>query len=153
MMTKPYTEQLNRVRRFLKRVRSTEDRLSDDYKDALHAFFQCCWHLKDWVKNDESIPEATRKRVVRRVEEKSKVLAACADVANGTKHLKLLRKPRRPGARLNTGNNVTVFPGSDRPALFTHSVLCDDGTRLIAQDLAEEAVKEWDSVLRDEGLL
>lgn len=43
------------------RMKRTYARLSEnyvssiDYDDTLQHFFQDCWHLKDWIKNDASL--------------------------------------------------------------------------------------------------
>ena len=48
-----YMDQLNRVRRMLDRI-NRQDREPIEYGDDIWSFFQNCWHLKDWVKNDPS---------------------------------------------------------------------------------------------------
>jgi hypothetical protein len=63
------------------------DRESDYYQDEAYAFFQNCYHLKDWLKNDPTTAAA-----VNDIEEficRSQNLSLCADVCNGSKYLKL----------------------------------------------------------------
>jgi hypothetical protein len=103
----PYLEQYRRVCRAESRVLklanalttnggSTEDHL--EYEDAVIAFFQHAWHLKDWIRNDPSISVPLNGSVLSRFESDI-ALGVCADIANGTKHFLLTR--RRLGAALS----------------------------------------------------
>ena len=76
-------------------------------------------------------------------------LKICADLANRSKHFELKNKKR--DAKV-TSRNTTVFPGSNRPAESTHIVTLDDGTQIIAQDLAEKVVDIWVAILGSENL-
>jgi plasmid stability protein len=143
----PYREQFERVRRFLNRVRN-EGRDSVDYDDDLWAFFQNSWHLKDWIKHDSSISEESRKRILRAAEA-SEDLKICADLANRSKHFEL--KNKRRGAKV-TSRNMKVFPGANRPSESTHIITLDDGSQLVAQELAERVIVVWGEILAKEGL-
>ena len=143
-----YREQFERVGRFLHRVRRG-DRESVEYLDDLWAFFQNAWHLKDWIMNDSSLQQELRDRVVDSVHSSEQILL-CGALANRSKHLRL--RPVWNDADV-TGQNVTVFPGQNKPAEYSHNVTLEDGTVLIAQTLAEDAVKAWESILAQEGLI
>lgn len=142
-----HREQFNRVLRFLARIQG-EERNAVDYDDDLWSFFQNVWHLKDWVRNDPSIPKDVRDRVVDSAES-SEVLQVCADLANRSKHFKLTNK--RKDAEV-TSRNTTVFPGQGRPSESTHIVTLDDGTQLVAQELAVSAFQAWEKIFLEEGL-
>jgi hypothetical protein len=61
------------------------------YDDNLHHFMQDCWHLKEWILNDPAT------RIGKAIKDHVKgypSLLICADLANGSKHLKLTKKPR-----------------------------------------------------------
>src|SRR5258708_1539825 len=60
-----WREQLERVVRFLARLQN-HDRPKHDYEDDLWAFFQNCWHLKDWIKNDPALDPSTRRTLLDR---------------------------------------------------------------------------------------
>jgi hypothetical protein len=62
--------------------------------DNLYHFFQDCWHLKDWIKNDDTLSQNTRKTILSEAE-RTDSLSYCADLANGSKHLKLDRPRKR----------------------------------------------------------
>jgi hypothetical protein len=59
-----YRDQLDRMRRFLARILDRE-RVPDiaAYQDDVWSFFQNCWHLKDWVKHDPLLDDATKDRI------------------------------------------------------------------------------------------
>lgn len=62
-------------------------RSADDAEDFLYAFFQNCYHLRDWVLVElTSLP-------VDRLFQQSLPLRICRDAANLTKHRILTRKP------------------------------------------------------------
>lgn len=144
---KPYREQLERVHRFLNRVRN-EGRDSVDYDDDLWAFFQNSWHLKDWIKHDPSISKDSRDRILKAAEA-SKDLQVCADLANRSKHFKLTNKRRDAEV---TSRNISVFPGANRPSESTHIITLDDGSQLVAQELAERVMVVWGQIIAAEGL-
>jgi hypothetical protein len=85
-----WKDQFERVSRALKKVEQPSgDR--DAELDDLYGFFQACWHLKDWIKNDDSLQQDLRDAIVHAVEA-TESLQFCADLANGSKHLKLKRE-------------------------------------------------------------
>src|SRR5437773_2615983 len=96
-----YRHQLDRARRLLDRVEhpSGDDDLDlsnineVDFQDMMWAFFQNCWHVKDWIKNDPSMVMATKTAVIDMAEKQSPVLQMGRQLCNATKHL-----GPRPGA-------------------------------------------------------
>ena len=88
----PTQEQLARVKRFLRRIEPRG--ATDDDQDDLWSFFQHCWHLKDWLMNDLTVPERIRNSVESEVEQYESLMI-CADLANRTKHLTLRDRSKR----------------------------------------------------------
>jgi hypothetical protein len=84
---RPYQAQLARVERFLNRI-STPNANRDEYEDFFWAFFQNCWHLRDWIKHDSSISTTKRQSIARAVA-RSSILKVCGCTANRSKHYKL----------------------------------------------------------------
>ncbi|MDA9934365.1 hypothetical protein N9B88_01220 [Rubripirellula sp.] len=100
MSTSKWREQLERVRRYWRRLESLCDgtsfnRPAAEFVDDMHAFFVECHSFKDWLKND---PTFTRKNsdIERHVSD-TPLLAICADFANGKKHLECTQ-PFRSGS-------------------------------------------------------
>jgi hypothetical protein len=90
-----WQEQLERARRYQVRLNTVVS--MQEHKDVFlglddaYAFFQNCYHLKDWLKNDHAFPKAAQ---VEGYVTSTPALALCADIANGMKHLLLKMKPR-----------------------------------------------------------
>jgi hypothetical protein len=149
-----YRAQLDRARRFLERVQSTEPRRDVDYQDDVWAFFQNCWHIKDWLEHDRRVPEVVRDSV-KKAAYKSRVLRVCADVANGTKHLKLTRRDgKRVRARaVHRWTNTEMTPGGDPTKIdcMLEFPRRKDKFRS-AREVADECLREWVRLLEAHGL-
>ena len=140
-----YQDQLTRVRRFLHRI-ETHNRPSTDYDDDIWAFFQNCWHLKDWVKNDPEVPSSVRTTIESTIKGSPELLM-CADLANASKHL-FLSTPRI-GAKHSHKNYLVVMGGQSRVEYFIDT---GDGSKIDAVDLARKCVTSWESILENQNL-
>jgi hypothetical protein len=79
------------ARRFLDRVvlENNADwaNMSDvDFQDMMWAFFQNCWHLKDWIKHDPSVPKGKKGAAID-LAHKSSDLMICRQLCDVTKRL------------------------------------------------------------------
>jgi|HubBroStandDraft_1064217.scaffolds.fasta_scaffold354682_1 hypothetical protein len=88
-----YRHQLDRARRFLERVLSDYEGLEDineiEFQDMMWSFFQHCWHIKDWLRNDPLASEAQKQVAIDMAHPAGGALLICRDLCNGTKHLRL----------------------------------------------------------------
>lgn len=140
-----YKEQLQRTRRYLQRIEQ-HDRPEDQYGDDMWSFFQNCWHLKDWIKNDLEISAAQRDGVENKVSH-SAALMICADLANARKHFKL-NKPR-VGAS-HSHKNFVITPGE--PSRIEYLINTGAGPKVDGLGLAHNCLAEWERILRELGL-
>ena len=120
---------------------------SVEYDDDLQHYFQDCWHLKDWIKND---PTSGVGAQVESEVSAHRSLRIVADLANGSKHL--TRHTHREGAYV-TATHVTAHLGQNKPVEVAHVVTLPDGTVFSAQTLVHEAFQAWAEVLRKTGLV
>jgi hypothetical protein len=147
-----FTPSLTSWRAQHERLVRSRERVSQPYKssvaynDDLQHYFQDCWHLKDWIKNDPSsgVGAAIETEVLAH-----KALRVVGDLANGAKHL--ARHTHREGA-YTTSTNVTVHLGQDKPIDVDYVVTLGDGTTMSAQALVHEAFLAWSNVLNNVGL-
>jgi hypothetical protein len=116
------------------------------YDDDLQHFFQDCFHLKDWIKNDPSSGVGAQIEAEVQAE---RPLRIAADLANAAKHL--ARITHREGAYV-TSTNVTVHLGQNKPTDIEYLVTLADGSILVAQQVAKDAMASWTTVLAKLGL-
>jgi hypothetical protein len=63
---------------------------SDYYADDVHSFFMHCYHIRDWLT---VLGHAPREDVDAFINDHFE-LRTCADLCNGTKHLRRTQRPR-----------------------------------------------------------
>jgi hypothetical protein len=117
-------------------------------RDALFHFFQDAYHLKDWIKNDPSVPSSVQIEVETAVTKSP--LSVCADICNASKHLKLTTAKTGDLMTEVASQSVTVHMGSHSEHSWTVE---SGGSVWDAQDLANQVVDAWETWLRDKGLL
>ncbi|WP_378735298.1 hypothetical protein [Nocardia brasiliensis] len=165
-----YERMLRAHRRLVIACSPLEDAGSDDARDTLYAFFEEAYKLKDWVKVDTATCHLGS--AVERAVSRSVALAACADIANGAKHLHLNGSPRSAGSRHAeiSSQGVTIFAPPAKATIhgdgtITHevseggrtqhtwTVTADHGNVYDALVLANTAVADWDAWLNARKLL
>jgi len=124
-------------------------RSSVEFDDDLMHFLQDCWHLKDWIGNDQAL-RIGRPAIETEVAS-HKSLRVVADLANGSKHIDNSRYCRE-GANV-TSKSVTVHLCSTLPADISHTITLGDSSTIFATDLTRQAIESWDIVLRKLGLI
>jgi hypothetical protein len=138
-----YIDQFARVKRYLVRIES-QNRDPTEYDDDLWSFFQNCWHLKDWVKNDSSLRPGLRHKFrgkeLKKTLKECPSIKICADLANRTKHFELASNWFDAEV---TQRNVTVNLGKRTHSTSEHIITLNDGTKKVALKVARDAVKEW----------
>src|SRR4029077_10974236 len=78
------------------------------------------WHLRDWIMNSATLSQTIRDDVktlfdaINHPATASVALAACADIANGSKHLVLTRRIYTPGgpAEITSQGQGARFPAT-----------------------------------------
>src|SRR5829696_4573865 len=111
MLGRGWQSQWERVQRRLDDVRAVYTGRpggTDAAIDTVQSFFEAVHHLKDWLRNDPSsgINKAAGDKMISR----SLVLQLCADLANGSKHLKLTSSRTGDLSTTIARNDVAVFP-------------------------------------------
>ena len=140
-----FQEQLARTRRLLARI-ETHDRPWLDYDDDIWSFFQNCWHLKDWIKNDASVPTTIRNALEAELKNWPDLMV-CADLGNATKHLQLTTP--RVGAKHSHKNYHIVVGGPSKVEYFIDK---GDGSRVDGVILARACLASWEKIIAKYGL-
>jgi hypothetical protein len=151
------SEQYPRVQRFYARIMDSSNH-SVRYQDDLWSFFQQCWHLKDWIKNDKGIPRLVREGIEKEVYRR-RYIKICGDLANRGKHLRLTKKkggkevPRK-GAKMTRHISVHLYDTMGAPdqsrssVVYSYPILRVSGSKIDALDLAAKAMCQWEAVLK-----
>jgi hypothetical protein len=128
------------------------DMESDNYLDEIHAFFQNCYHLKDWIKNDPAVAQTARDAVETFING-SRPLRLCADICNAQKHFKLTT-PRSAEAPKFGKKLFKVGLGNAQPTTIALEWTIEAGSGAVeAFDLATQCLTEWKNYLRTHKLL
>jgi hypothetical protein len=156
-----YQQQLARVRRFLVRLETSsvnpklELPLNKqlDYEDALWAFFQNSWHLKDWIKNDTGVPR-TLASPIEQLCRNYRSLMLCADLANATKHLRLTapRLDARPVPEIMVHLTDSFVTGeSTGEVRYVYKIVDGAGNSEDALEVARQALLDWETLITGNG--
>ena len=150
-----YLSQLARTYRFLDRYRArqtTSDLFAaeafNDMEDFLWSFFQNCWHVNDWIRNDEKLDRRLRDKVWNEVNA-DRSLQIVADLANGSKHFARSPNRERVGA---AESQLTINLNVDGTYAFVHEVTLNDGSVLKADQIALDAMRSWREILTKLGM-
>jgi len=147
-----YRDQLDRAKRFRERMRAASTAI--DFQDYTWAFFQCCWHVKDWVLNDPDVPEQKATSIVASAEA-SPLLRICHDLCSGTKHLRLDRPQSGSGAAHDHVAYVMhLMPPDhpDKPNEIDFKIIDGIGNLKSAHLLADDCLAEWERILQANGV-
>lgn len=149
---KGYREQFERVQRWYERFRAVAEgnapiQTYAHVLDEVHAFFQNCFHLATWIRNDDSVDKAARDAVESFVT-KNEPLARCANIANGTKH-HILRAPTSSQDPHIARNDINV--DLNVGVKYRFWVASTTGEQ-DAFELATDCVRAWETFLQRHSL-
>ena len=139
-----YEKQFDRVKRFLKRIES-QNSSQTEYDDDMWSFFQNCWHLKDWIKNDGSVGVAADK--VEEFISNNEELRLCADICNGTKHLRLASSRSGEDPRFGQ-RKFKVHVGGLPTTISAKYTIDTSGGPVDAFNLATKCLQAWENFIR-----
>lgn len=155
---KKWEQQLERVRRYKDRVErlyagEVLRRPNEELLDDVHAFFQSCYHLKDWLQNDPAFTKHTRQQIEAFVSNTPEI-ALCADVCNALKHLQLqrLRSGIAPTFEpteliVDLEDSLGETDTSPAPRIAIRAFIEHGGTIHDVLDLARTMVARWEAFI------
>jgi len=152
-MSERWREQYDRLTRWQARLKEpapVDDRRLDDY----HAFFICCFHLKDWLRADPLLSPTIGPAAEAWLND-VKYLRLCADLANASKHLVIDRK-----VRIDPNIAVRAVQGAFQADAFQAGAFQVNDEVIVVADretyegtfLVEMCVLNWELFLREHGL-
>ncbi len=150
--------QFERVTRIYQKVLNNQGRDPVEYEDDVWSFFQHCWHLKDWIKNDiEGVAKATRLKIDVEVNSHP-TLMMVGDLANKSSDLKLTSSPTvAPKVQYtkSTAGATAYIDDRDRTQKAPKTdgavyllVTDKNGDEFHVKKLATEAMKNWMAIIK-----
>ncbi len=125
---------------------------SENYVDEIYAFFQSCYHLKDWLRNDDSLTSAVQGAVEGYINQQ-RSLKLCADICNSSKHLQLNRPRSNENPAFGRKDySLTLTANVDEAEISLKLWINTDSGAEDAFSLATECVQEWDAFLKTHSL-
>lgn len=150
--------QFERVTRAFQKVLNNQNRNPVEYEDDAWSFFQNCWHLKDWIKNDvQGVAKATRTKIDVEVNSYP-ALVMMGDLTNRTNDLKLSKSPTDTSefqpTRIKTGATAYIDTRGqsqkapkDEGAIYL-LVTDKNGDEFPVKKLATDAMKNWMAIIK-----
>lgn len=150
-----FTEQFKRMERWHKRLKSICDKVPAGFGtfeelDDVMAFFQNCYHLKDWVKNDNNSGISSAE--VENFVNSSEFLKICGDLCNGFKHLKISNP--KVDSDTNINRHIYLPPGGhvSDPIVKREFIITSAEKKYEALDLADKCIAEWHGFFNNQGM-
>jgi len=148
---KPYEVQLDRVKRWKDEIeRKLEDINRGNYKgdkaiffDMIFAFFVFCYHIKDYIENDNSL--LVTKVTLNEFIKNNYCLRICYDLCIGTKHL-VINHPKTTGGTLRININYKLNRVGNKVIVSLQSKTVNQEF----SDLADECIQKWEEFIKTE---
>ena len=145
-----YEKQLARLHRWYERFKQIDQGMphrfpSEYYEDKVYAFFINCYHLKDWIINDDSIQinRKERKQLVENFINQNECMRICADICNGIKHLKLQRIRSDKQPEFKSKHYSLTLGGGVEPIISVKFYVETAKGKVDAFVLATECLRKW----------
>lgn len=154
---KKYTEQFKRMQRWYETFKQMDEGIaheqsSEVYTDIVYAFFQNCYHLKDWIKNDNSVtlPEGVN---IEHFINNNHSMCLLADICNGTKHLTLLDRFKRTDEDLKfDSKKYSLALGGKKPIIAVKWNIKTNSGNLDAFEPATECLHKWEDFIKNQNI-
>lgn len=135
--------QYKRVERWLTRIEeisNPEHQIKpEDALDYIVAYFQNCWHLKDWLAEDPKT-KVSKELIEGFIKNESKYIKISGVIANGSKHLTFYENDNRQMPSLSA-----KLVGDDKHQVWQSATyeISQGNMTYDAVDLARKCLKEW----------
>jgi len=125
---------------------------ADDW-DFVHAFFQNCFYLKDWLERSGVVPASELHTFINAHLE----MQLCRDICNGTKHFEIT-KPSVDAEFSLLREYVPANDPSPRPHINERWLIIAGNERVGSHrfdifELADKCMELWHAFLNQKGLL
>jgi hypothetical protein len=148
-----WTDQQARMERWYTEFKTFNDGFiheNPDYYhclDVVYAFFQNCYHLKDWLKNDKKV--TIPNEVIEEFINHNDCLRICADICNASKHFEVTSKRYDKNTKLDPTTYTIAITEKGRINKMVYNVYTGNGGKIDAFQLATNCLKAWEKFIGD----
>jgi len=158
-----HQEQFKRLDRWYERFKKinngqNHDKNTELLLDDIYAFFINCFHLIDWIANDDTVildSKVDKKEKIKYIKDYIKTvdeLTLCADLCNSVKHLNLDRKPYSKEEPKFGKTSAKLYVGTGQDIIeIKYTIGTLSGPR-DAFDIATKCMEAWDKFYSDNNL-
>lgn len=155
MDPRSYTEQYQRMKRWYNRLRAIYEGIehtvnSDYYQDEMYAFFQNCYHLKEWLKYDPKVI-VSNNAIEDFANRGADCMRICGDLCNGSKHMVINSEKIDKDTGVKNRNYSLQIGGGNPIASVKYNIECQ-GEIYDALLLAECCIGEWDKFMNENDI-
>ena len=150
-----WVTQFHRTCRWYKKLKEYQEKAKDiglpgEAEDCIYAFFQNCFHLKEWIEKSDAISKKDLDSFVASHRE----LGICRDICNGTKHMIIDRHSIDPNFSTYREYDYLWGPiiAGQKSGTATFRILAA-GTKYDMFDLADKCMGHWKQFLSQHKLL
>jgi len=148
-----FQQQFERVKRFYELFRKIDEGVPINFptnylEDIVYSFFIFCYHLKDWIINDDTV-EMSEKEVENFINQ-NECLTICANLCNGIKHYKLRSKHGRHelGGEFKTKKVYAEYAGGTSLNIRIKFNILTPTKDIDAFKLATECLQKWEEFIK-----
>ena len=154
-----HQEQFERMKRWYERIKKIDQGMphnlsfinlpSGYFYDEFYAFFVNCYHLRDWIENDDTVEPLTKRKVKDFIEQ-NECMCICADICNSIKHLKRERSDYSKKNPTFGGREFSLSLGGEPEPIIKVKFSIETKTGTIdAFELASECIRKWGEFIKD----
>ena len=154
-----HQEQFERMKRWYERIKKIDQGMphnlsfvnlpSSYFYDEVYAFFLNCYHLRDWIQNDDTVKPLEKEKLKPFIKQ-NECMRLCADICIGIKHLKRTKSDYSGKDPKFGGREFPLsLEGGPEPIIkVKFSIETKTGT-IDAFKLASECVRKWGEFIKD----
>ena len=154
-----HQEQFERMKRWYERIKKIDQGMphnlsfinlpSGYFYDELYAFFVNCYHLRDWIENDDTVKPLEKEKVEHFMKQ-NECMCVCRDICTGIKHLEQKSSPRSGQVPKFGGRELSLSLGGGPEPIINVKFSIETKTGTIdAFELASKCVRKWGEFIKD----
>ncbi len=155
-----HQEQFKRMKRWYERIKKIDQGMphnlsfinlpSGYFYDEFYAFFVNCYHLRDWIENDDTVKPLELEKKVEHFMKQNKCMCVCRDICIGIKHLEQKSSTWSGQVPKFKRRELSLsLVGGPKPIINVKFYIETKTGTIDAFELASECVRKWGEFIKD----